>query len=56
MSNRGLLESARETADRLRRRPLPESTVAGSELAVSFEFFPPKDEKWSVRYGHASKS
>ena len=45
MNAKTLLESASETADRLRRRPLPAATPITADIAVSFEFFPPRDER-----------
>ena len=36
-------ESARKVADRLSRRPSPAATPLMKDIAVSFEFFPPKD-------------
>lgn len=45
MNNNPLFDSVRETTARLQKRPRPGATPIGSDLNVSFEFFPPKDEK-----------
>ena len=43
--NRLLLQSARETSERLRRRPPAQFSLPRSDLALSFEFFPPATEQ-----------
>ena len=43
MDNNSLLQSVQETAARLRRRPQSGPTPIDADIAVSFEFFPPKD-------------
>lgn len=44
MSNRSLFTSARETAERLARRPKPGASPVKSDLKLSFEVFPPADD------------
>ena len=44
-----LYQSARETADRLSRRPRPPFTPLRDGASFSFEFFPPKSESDCLR-------
>ena len=45
MTNSALIASAEETAARLQRRRKPDATPISDRIDVSFEFFPPKNER-----------